>query len=102
MSKISILFFAALISLGDTYQTPSKQIPPDENTSSDKVNQWWERLRAAGSEAAKAWEQKEAVLKEKRKRRGPTPDNEDELLSKNDWEKMNAEIARATGNYLGL
>jgi TonB family protein len=34
--------------------------------------------------------------------RRPTPDDEDELLSKKERDRLNAEIATATGNYLGL
>ena len=59
-------------------------------------------FRSAGAEAAKAADQKKEMLKKKRIPGAYVPDNEDELLSKKDREKMNAEIARTTGNYLGL
>jgi TonB family protein len=70
--------------------------------SSDEVNQWWEQVRAAGAEAAKAAGQKAEMLKKKRVPGAYDPDDEDELLSKEDREKMNAEITRTTGNYQGL
>jgi TonB family protein len=41
-------------------------------------------------------------LKKKRVPQAYVPDDEDELLSKKDLEKMNAEITRTTGNYLDL
>ncbi|HEX2491852.1 MAG TPA: energy transducer TonB [Blastocatellia bacterium] len=102
MSNLCILIFTALISFSGSVQSPSNQIPPAALPSGDDVKQWWEQLRAAGAEAAKAHENKEATLKEKRNRRGRIPDDEDELLSKKDRDRLNAEIATATGNYLGL
>jgi TonB family protein len=102
MSNITILFFTALIAISVSVQSRTKQIPPAALPSGDEVNQWWEKVRAAGAEAAKAIGNKEAILKEKRSGRGSIPDDEDELLSKTDREKMNAEIAKTTGNYLGL
>ena len=102
MSNISILIFTALIAISVSVQSPSKQIPPAALPSSDDVKQWWEQVRAAGAEAAKAHGNKEAILKEKRNSRGPIPDDEDELLSKKDRERLNAEIATTTGKYLDL
>ena len=102
MSNIAILFFTALISISVSVQTPSKQIPPAELPTSDEVKQWWEQVRVAGAEAARAVGQKEAMLKEKRAKGGFIPDDEDELLSTQEREKMNAEIATATVKYLGL
>jgi TonB family protein len=86
-------------------QAQPRQIPPASLPSSDEVRQWWEQVRAAGAEAARAAGQKKEMLKKKLNGRvyvPDIPDDEDELLSKNDREKINAEIARTTGNYLGL
>jgi len=102
MSNITILIFTALIAISVSVQVPSKEIPLAMLTSSDEVNRWWEQVRAAGADAAKAMEEKEAILKEKRNRRGPIPDDEDELLSKKDREKLNAEIATTAAKYQDL
>jgi len=102
MSNVTIPIFNALIAFSILVQAQPGQIPPASITSSDEVKQWWEQVRAAGAEAAKAAGQKEEMLKKKRVPHAYVPDDEDELLSKNDREKMNAEIARTTGNYLGL
>jgi len=102
MSNISILFFTALIAISVSVQSPSRQIPPAALPSGDDVKQWWEQLRATGAEAAKAAGNKEAILKEKRLGRRFIPDDENELLSNKDREKLNAEIARTTGKYLDL
>jgi len=102
MSNVTIPIFNALIAFSILVQAQPGQIPPASITSSDEVKQWWEQVRAAGAEAAKAAGEKEEMLKKKRVPHAYVPDDEDELLSKNDREKMNAEIARTTGNYLGL
>jgi len=102
MSNVTILIFNALIAFSILVQAQLGQIPPASPTSSDEVNQWWEQVRAAGAEAAKAVGQKEELLKKKRVSGAYVPDDEDELLSKKDLEKMNAEITRTTGNYLDL
>src|SRR5262249_3308551 len=102
MSNIATLIFTALIALSVSIQTPSKQIPPAELSSSDEVKQWWEQVRAAGADAAKAVKEKEAILKEKRTGRVRLPDDEDELLSKKDRERLDAEIAATKGKYLAI
>src|SRR5262245_10024200 len=102
MPNITILIFNALIAFSILVQAQLGQIPPASPTSSDEVNHWWEQVRAAGAEAAKAVGQKEELLKKKRVSGAYVPDDEDQLLSKKDREKMNAEITRTTGNYLGL
>jgi len=102
MSNVTILIFNALIAFSILVQAQRGQIPPASPTGSDEVQQWWEQLRAAGAEAAKAAGQKEEMLKKKRVPQAYVPDDEDELLSKQEREKMNAEIARTTGNYLAL
>src|SRR5215475_1877045 len=102
MSNVTILIFNALIAFSIPVQTRIGEIPPALLPSSDEVKQWWEQVRAAGAEAAKAAGQKAEMLKKKRVPGAYVPDDEDELLSKKDREKMNAEIARTTGNYLGL
>src|SRR5215510_306839 len=102
MSNVTILIFNALIAFSILVQAQRGQIPPASPTSSDEVQQWWEQVRAAGAEAAKAAGLKEEMLKKKRVSGAYVPDDEDELLSNKDREKMNAEIARATGNYLAL
>jgi len=102
MSNVTILIFNALIAFSILVQTQPGQIPPALFPSSDEVNQWWEQVRAAGDEAAKAAGQKKEWLKKKRVPQAYVPDDEDELLSKKDLEKMNAEITRTTGNYLDL
>jgi len=102
MSNITILIFTALIAINVSVQAPSNQIPPAALPIGDEVKQWWERVRAAGAEAAKVVGEKEAILKEKRTGGRYIPDDEDELLSKKDREKLNAEIATTTGIYLGL
>ncbi|MCI0389804.1 MAG: energy transducer TonB [Acidobacteria bacterium] len=99
---LSSMIGASLLAATASVQAHDKQIPPAALPSGDEVQQWWEQLRAAGAEAAKAWGNKEAILKEKRNRSRSIPDDEDELLSKKDREKLNAEIANATGKYLGL
>src|SRR5262245_11820074 len=101
MSNVTILIFNALIAFSILVQTRVGQIPPGF-PSSDEVKQWWEQVRAAGAEAAKAAGQKEEMLKKKQVPRSYEPHDEDEVLSKNDREKMNAEITRTTGNYLDL
>jgi TonB family protein len=102
MSNITILFITALIAISVSVQSRSKQIPPAALPSGDDVKQWWEQVRAAGAEAAKAHGNKELILKEKRKNRRNIPDDEDELLSRTDRERLNAEIATTTGKYLDL
>jgi TonB family protein len=102
MSNVTIPIFNALIAFSILVQVQPGQIPLALPTSSDEVKQWWEQVRAAGAEAAKAAGQKEEMLKKKRVPGAYDPDDEDELLSKKDREKMNAEIARTTGNYLAL
>src|SRR5215475_3279306 len=105
MSNVTIPIFNALIAFSILVQAQPRQIPLASLPSSDEVRQWWEQVRAAGAEAAKAADQKKEMLKKKQVGRvyvPHVPDDEDELLSKNDREKMNAEIARTTGNYLGL
>src|SRR5262245_55102482 len=102
MSNVTILIFNALIAFSIPVQARLGQIPPALLPCSDEVNQWWEKVRAAGAEAAKEAGQKEEILKKKRVPQAYSPDDEDELLSKEDREKMNAEITRTTGNYLGL
>jgi TonB family protein len=102
MSNVTIPIFNALIAFSILVQAQLGQIPPASLPGSDEVKQWWEQVRAAGAEAAKAAGQKEEMLKKKRAPQAYVPDDEDELLSKKDREKMNAEIARTTGNYLGL
>jgi len=102
MSNVTILIFNALIAFSILVQTQPGQIPLASPTSSDEVKQWWEQVRAAGAEAAKAAGQKKEWLKKKRVPQAYVPDDEDELLSKKDREIMNAEITRTTGNYLGL
>jgi len=102
MSIVTILIFNALIAFSIPVQARPGQIPLASLPSSDEVKQWWEEVRAAGAEAAKAAGQKEEMLKKKRVSGAYVPDDEDELLSKKDREKMNAEITRTTGNYLGL
>jgi TonB family protein len=102
MSNVTIPIFNALIAFSILVQAQPGQIPVASPTSSDEVKQWWEQVRAAGAEAAKAAGQKQEMLKKKRVGIVYVPDDEDELLSKKDREKMNAEIARTTGNYLGL
>src|SRR5262245_14515983 len=101
MSNITILIFNALIAFSILVQAQPGQIPPGF-PSNDEVKQWWEQVRVAGAEAAKAAGQKKEMLKKKRVPQAYVPDDEDELLSKNDREKMDAEITRTTGNYLGL
>jgi TonB family protein len=101
MSNVTILIFNALIAFSILVQVQLGQIPPGF-PSSDEAKQWWEQVRAAGAEAAKAAGQKEEMLKKKRVPQAYEPDDEDELLSKNDREKMNAEITRTTGNFLDL
>ena len=102
MSNVTILIFNALIAFSILVQAQREQIPMATLPSSDEVKQWWEQVRVAGAEAAKAAGQKEEMLKKKRVPRAYVPDDEDELLSKIDREKMDAEITRTTGNYLGL
>jgi TonB family protein len=102
MSNVTILIFNALVAFSILVQAQLGQIPPASPTSSDEVKQWWEQVRAAGAEAAKAAGQKEELLKKKRVSEAYVPDDEDALLSKKDREKMNAEITRTTGNYLSL
>ena len=102
MSNVTIPIFNALIAFSILVQAQRGQIPLASPTSSDEVQQWWEQFRAAGAEAAKAAGQKEEMLKKKRVPGTYDPDYEEELLSKEDREKMNAEIARTTGNYLAL
>lgn len=102
MSNVTILIFNALIAFSILVQAQLGQIPPASPASSDEVKQWWEQVRAAGAEAAKAVGQKEELLKKKRVSGAYVSDDEDELLSKKDREKMNAEITRTRGNYLGL
>jgi TonB family protein len=102
MSNVTILIFNALIAFSILVQARLGQIPPALLPCSDEVNQWWEKVRAAGTEAAKAAGQKEEMLKKKRVPQAYVPDDEDELLSKKEREKMNAEITRTTGNYLDL
>src|SRR5215510_4786121 len=101
MSNVTILIFNALIAFSILVQTRVGQIPPGF-PSNDEVKQWWEQVRAAGAEAAKAAGQKEEMLKKRRVPQAYVPDDEDELLSKTEREKMNAEITRTTGNYLDL
>ena len=102
MPNVTILIFNALIVLSILVQAQRGQIPMATLPSSDEVKQWWEQVRVAGAEAAKAAGQKEEMLKKKRVPGAYVPDDEDELLSKKDREIMNAEITRTTGNYLGL
>src|SRR5262249_56638238 len=102
MSNVTILIFNALIAFSILAQARLGQIPPALLPSSDEVKQWWEQVRAAGAEAAKAAGQKEDMLKKRRVPQAYVPDDEDELLSKTEREKMNAEITRTTGNYLDL
>ncbi len=102
MSNVTILIFNALIAFSILVQARLGQIPPALLPSSDEVKQWWEQVRAAGAEAAKAAGQKEEMLKKRRVPGAYDPDDEDELLSKEEREKMNAEITRTTGNYLDL
>jgi len=102
MSNVTIQIFNALIAFSILVQTRVGQIPLASPTSSDEVNQWWEKVRAAGAEAAKAAGEKKEMLKKKRVPQAYVSDDEDELLSKKDLEKMDAEITRTTGNYLGL
>ena len=102
MSNVTILIFNALIAFSILVQTQPGQIPLASPTSSDEVKQWWEQVRAAGAEAAKAAGQKKEMLKKKRVPQAYEPDDEDELLSENEREKMDAEITRTTGNYLDL
>src|SRR5215475_3581905 len=102
MSNVTIPIFNALIAFSILVQAQPREIPLASLPCSDEVKQWWEQVRAAGAEAAKAADQKKEMLKKKRIPGAYVPDNEDELLSKKDREKMNAEIARTTGNYLGL
>ena len=105
MSNVTIPILNALIAFSILVQAQPRQIPLTSLPSSDEVRQWWEQVRAAGAEAAKAADQKKEMLKKKQVGRvyvPHVPDDEDELLSKNDREKINAEIARTTGNYLGL
>jgi hypothetical protein len=102
MSNVTIPIFDALIAFSILVQAQPGQIPLASLPSSDEVKQWWEQVRDAGAEAAKAARQKEEMLKKKRAPGAYVPDDEDELLSKKDREKMNAEIAGATGNYLAL
>ena len=102
MSKVTIPIFNALIAFSILVQAQPREIPLASLPCSDEVKQWWEQVRAAGAEAAKAADQKKEMLKKKRVPGAYVPDDEDELLSKKDREKMNAEIARTTGNYLGL
>jgi len=99
---MTTLIFTALIVVSVSIQTPSRQIPQAALNSSDEVKQWWEQVRAAGADAAKAVGEKEAILKEKRTGRVRIPDDEDELLSKKDRERLNAEIAATKGKYLAL
>jgi TonB family protein len=102
MFNVTILIFNALIAFSILVQTQPGQIPLASPTSSDEVKQWWEQVRAAGAEAAKAAGQKKEMLKKKRVPQAYEPDDEDELLSENEREKMDAEITRTTGNYLDL
>jgi len=102
MSNVTILIFNALITFSILVQAQRGQIPLASPTSSDEVQQWWEQVRAAGAEAAKAAGQKKEMLKKKRVPQAYEPDDEDELLSENEREKMDAEITRTTGNYLDL
>ena len=102
MSNVTILIFNALIAFSILVQAQPGQIPLGAFPSADEVKQWWDQVRAAGAEAAKAAGQKEEMLKKKRVPGAYHPDDEDELLSKEDRENMNAEIARTTGNYVGL
>ena len=102
MPNVTILIFNALIVFSILVQAQRGQIPMATFPSSDEVKQWWEQVRVAGAEAAKAAGQKEEMLKKKRVPQAYVPDDEDELLSKKDREIMNAEITRTTGNYLGL
>ena len=102
MSNVTILIFNALIAFSIPVQTRIGEIPPALFPSSDEVKQWWEQVRAAGAEAAKAAGQKEEMLKKRRVPGAYDPDDEDELLSKEEREKMNAEITRTTGNYRDL
>ncbi|HKQ74381.1 MAG TPA: energy transducer TonB [Blastocatellia bacterium] len=102
MSNISILIFTALIAISVSVRIQSKQIPPAALPCSNEVKQWWEQVRAAGAEAAKAVGQKEEILQKKRRGKIDIPDDEEELLSKKDREKLNADIATATEKYLGL
>src|SRR5215510_77963 len=102
MSNVTILIFNALIALSILVQAQPGQIPLGAFPSTDEVKQWWDQVRAAGAEAAKAAGQKEEMLKKKRVQGAYDPDDEDELLSKKDRENMNAEIARTTGNYVSL
>jgi len=101
MSNVTILIFNALVAFSILVQGRLGQIPPGF-PSSDEVKQWWEQVRAAGAEAAKAAGEKEEMLKMKRVPGAYDPDDEDELLSKEEREKMNAEITRTTGNYVDL
>lgn len=78
----------------------SNQIPSATLPCADEERQWWEQVRAAGAEAAKAVGLKEAKLKEKRTGSRFVPDDEDKLLSAKDREKMNAAIATTTEKYL--
>lgn len=80
---------------------PKNQIPPASLPCSDEERQWWETLRLSGTEAAKMLERKEIALKEKRRGARHIPDNEEELLSKNEREKLNAALVASTEKYLG-
>ena len=102
MSNVTIPIFNALIAFSILVQAQRGQIPLASPTSSDEVQQWWEQFRAAGAEATKAAGQKEEMLEKKRVPHAYVHNDEDELLSKKDREKMDAEITRTTGNYLGL
>src|SRR5262245_34747288 len=102
MSNVTILIFNALIAFSILVQVQLGQIPLGAFPTSGEVKQWWEQVRAAGAEATKAAVQKEEMLKKKRVPGTYDPDYEEELLSKEDREKMNAEISRTTGNYQGL
>ena len=102
MSNVTILIFNALIAFSILVQTQPAQIPLGAFPTSGEVKQWWEQVRAAGAEATKAAVQKEEMLKKKRVPGTYDPDYEEELLSEEDREKMNAEITRTTGNYQGL
>jgi hypothetical protein len=99
-------FLLALLSLSVTIQAqsvrPRNTIPPAADTANAEERQWWESVRQAGTEAAKALERKESAIKERRRGVSNIPDNEEELLSKKEREKLNTALASAKEKYLGV
>ena len=79
-------------------------IPDATQPCSDDVAKWWQDLRAAAQEAVTANRRKDEALREalSKRRTGIASDNQDNVLSRKQRDKLNEDIDAATGKYLGV